>query len=550
MLQKNLGLSLIAFVLLGTASARVAPLHAQDPDQFVVAVLPFAALDERQSTNLQRRVIAEMNDLGTYTLVEQKDVNSAVQSAGLRPGAVIPDPKSLEIARKLDAKIVARGELQNRGGRWIADAMFIDVATRNVQELPEVAGGSVDDVGKKLVEVFNNRNQANKHVIFGNDYMRAENWDRAITNFQKAVEYDPQLAAAHYYMGDAYLKKGQTDLALAELEKAIAIDPAYINAYHTIGLAYIEKGDTASARGFFDRLIQQSPEDCDVQVAFGYVMARELGEVEKGLAAFERAKQLCPENPLAYQYLAFTLPEDRRDAKIENFKRYLELSEGHATDPEALQYLFGLYFAEERYDEARQTIERALAADPEEAQLQLYAGIVVSKLGRHRDAINYFTKALAINPNLEDAYLYRALTHQALGNTTAYAHDLERAGRGRSSEILGGMALREAALHVRQGRASAALESLNRAAALGADRCAIAYYRGDAYYQMGKSLQSEEAPVAQNQRSIEMFRTAIGHLQNACGTYSGYAGGLTSNANQYIERGELIIRKQTRGGGR
>ena len=549
-MRKIFRLSVLTLAILAAASAWPAHAQTQSSDGFTVAVLPFSAPDDGKAKDLQKTMIAELDALGAYTLIEAKRINDQVQGSGLRPGGVIPDARAFEIAREVGAKIVAQGSLENRGGAWAASVTFVDVATRNVQELPEVTGRNVEEVGKKLVEVFNNRNQANKHVIFGIDYIRAENWDRAITNFQQALTFDPSMAAAYYYMGEAYLKQDppRTDEALQALQKAIDIDPAYINAYHTIGVAYIERGDTASARGFFDQLVQRKTEDCDVQIAYGYVMANQLNEVDLGLAAFEKAKQLCPDNPLVYQYLASALPEDRGNEKIENFKRYLELSEGKATDPEALEYLFSLYFQEGRFEEAKQTIDQVLAADPENAQLQMYAGVVASRLDRHREAVAYFTKAIELNPELENAYLYRAFAHEKLGNTTAYAQDLEKAGRGRASDFLAARALREAHQLLRGGRLGPALERLNQASALGADRCAIAYYRGDIYYQMGKGAQGEDKSTASNQRSIEMFRTAIGHLQGACGTYSSYAGGLINNSQQYIERGELIIKKQTRSG--
>ena len=537
-------------MLLGTALGGVG-LRAQEADRFVVAVLPFTAADEGEAKDLQEQVIEGMNGLGPYTLVEQEMVIDALEESGIEAGSTIPDPKSLEIARGLDAKIVARGTLERRGDTWVADPTFVDVATRNTQNLPAISDDSIDDLAEKIVSAFNTRNQADKHVIFGRDYMRSENYSRAISNFQQALEYDPQLAAAHYYMGQAYLEMEQLTEALAALEKAVEIDPAYISAYHSIGQTYLEQGDTTQARDFFDQLAQAKPNDCDIQVAYGYVMANQLGEVEKGMAAFEKAKSLCPENPAAYQYLAYALPNERRDQKIENFKRYLELSEGEATDPEALQYLFGLYFAEEQYQEAKSTIDRALAADPADANLQLYAGVVADKLGNYQSAIEHYGSALEINPNLEQAYLFRALAHKELGNTTAYARDLERAGRGTSGAILANIFIRDAAENLKRGRTGPALEALSRAAQLGGNGCAIAYYRGDAYYQRGGSLEGEEQSVAQNERAKGMFNQAISSLRNAtCGDYNRYAQGLIGNSNQYLERIDLIIKKKARSGGR
>jgi len=531
-----------------SAGAGMERALAQDSDTFVVAVLPFSSTDDGKSKDLQEHMIEGLDLLGPYTLIEQGQVNDALEDAGLRPGQEIAEAKSLEIGRALGAKIVSRGALSQNGRDWVAEPIFVDVATRNMQELGAVSAGDIDDLGERVVESFNSRNQADKHVIFGIDYARSEAYPRALTNFQQALDYDPQLAAAYYYMGDTYLKMDSLNAALAALEKAVEIDPAYINAYHSIGQAYLEKGDTTQAKNFFEQLVTQKPQDCQIQVAYGYVMANQLGEVDKGMAAFERAQQLCPEDPQAYQYLAYALPDTRRDAKIDNFKRYLELSEGKATDPEALQYLFGLYFAEEQYEGAKETIGQALAADPTDANLQLYAGIVESKLGNHQAAIGHYDRAIELNSELENAYLYRALAHRETGNTTAYARDLERAGRGRSGEILANMALREAHAALQAGRTGAALESLSRAASLGANSCAVEYYRGDAYYRMGKALEGENNSVGQNQRAREMFQASINHLQNACGDYLSYAQGLIGNANQYITRVDAIIKKLSQSG--
>ena len=519
------------------------PAQAQETDAFTVAVLPFSAAELDDSEDLQGDMIESLDMLGTYTLIEQDAVNEAVENAGIEPGQVIPEAKSLEIARAAGARILARGTLTQNGDQFVAEPVFVEVASRATQELGSISAGDVDELGPLVVESFNSRNQADKHVIFGRDYARSEAYERALTNFKKALEYDPDLAAAYYFMGDTYLKMDSLNPALAALEKAVEIDPAYINAYQSIGQAYLEKGDTTQAKSFFEQLAAQRPDDCDIQVAYGYVMANQLGEVDKGLQAFEKARARCPDDPQAYQYLAYALPDTRREEKIENFKRYLELTEGQATDPEALQYLFGLYFAEEDWQGAKGTIDQAVAADPTNANLELYAGLVEGKLGNHQGAIAHFDKAIELDENLENAYLYRALSNRELGNTAAYAQDLEKAGQGASGEILASMALREAAVALRAGRAGAALEALSRASSLGASSCAVEYYRGDAYYKMGVGLEGEDSTLAQNQRAREMFQAAINHLQNACGEYGGYAEGLINNSNQYITRVDAIIKK-------
>lgn len=519
----------------------------ENGDRFVVAVLPFASSDDGRAKDLQKDVIAALDDLGAYELVDRKDVNDAVEDAGLKPGATIPASEALEIGRALGAKIVARGTLQSEGDAWVADPVFVEVATRNTQELPEVRASDFDDLGERLVEAFNTRNQADKHIIFGRDYMRAENYERAIRNFRQALEFDPELAGAHYYIGQALLEQGQVDAALAELEEAIQKDPAYISAYHTIGTAYLEKGDTLQAKNFFDQLVKSEPNDCDVQVAYGYVMANELGEVDKGISAFEKAQQLCPDNPIAYQYYAFALPDDRREDKIAAIKTYLDLSEGEATDADLLEYLFGLYFASEQYAEAERTIDKALEADPTDTNLLFYAGYVRDKQENYRDAIGFYDRALEVNPNFDKAYVGKALAYKGMGNEQQYLAMLEKAGRD-VSRIIASQTLRSAFDLMKAGRSAAALETARRSLRLGADACAANYVVGASLYDMGKAMQGENKSVGENQRSIELMRSAIGSLNNACGNYASYANGMIGNANQYIERGEKILQKLQRGG--
>ena len=95
-------------------------------------------------------------------------------------------------------------------------------------------------------------------------------------------------------MGTTYLEMDSLNPALAALQKAVEIDPAYINAYLSIGQAYLEKGDTTQAKSFFEQLAAQKADDCQIQVAYGYVMANQLGEVGEGAAGVREGDTALP----------------------------------------------------------------------------------------------------------------------------------------------------------------------------------------------------------------------------------------------------------------
>ena len=65
--------------------------------------------------------------------------------------------------------------------------------------------------------------------------------DRAIENFTKAIELNPDLAIAYSNRGVAYGEKGDIDRAIADFTEAIELQPDFADAYYNRGIAYHEK---------------------------------------------------------------------------------------------------------------------------------------------------------------------------------------------------------------------------------------------------------------------------------------------------------------------
>src|SRR5688500_10327231 len=173
----------IAFIAAAHSTGLGADCALAQETQFVVEVLPCTSPDDGEAKDVQEAMIEGLDLLGTYTLIEQDAVNDALDDAGFEPGQAIPEAATLEIGRGLGAKIVARGTLSRGGGeQWTAEPVFVEVGTWITQELAPVSANDASDVGAAVVESFNSRNQADKHVIFGRDYARSQAYGRALTN--------------------------------------------------------------------------------------------------------------------------------------------------------------------------------------------------------------------------------------------------------------------------------------------------------------------------------------------------------------------------------
>ncbi len=67
---------------------------------------------------------------------------------------------------------------------------------------------------------------AKRHLKMGEGYFRTQQYDKAVTSAEKAIESEPGLAAAHALLGDAYAALGRCDEAGRAWDEAVKADPA------------------------------------------------------------------------------------------------------------------------------------------------------------------------------------------------------------------------------------------------------------------------------------------------------------------------------------
>ena len=85
-------------------------------------------------------------------------------------------------------------------------------------------------------------------------------YERAIADFNKAIEINLDDADAYNNRGEAYRHKGDYDQAIADFDKAIELNPDLAKAYNNRGFAYAGKGDNDRAIADFDKVIELNPD--------------------------------------------------------------------------------------------------------------------------------------------------------------------------------------------------------------------------------------------------------------------------------------------------
>ncbi len=103
------------------------------------------------------------------------------------------------------------------------------------------------ELDNNYASVFNNIGSLYLAVYLGSKKKDEGVYRLAMENFNRALEIDPRLFAAYNGRGAAYRFKNQEKKAIADWEKAIEINPDYIDAYFNIGISYLQLGDKAAA---------------------------------------------------------------------------------------------------------------------------------------------------------------------------------------------------------------------------------------------------------------------------------------------------------------
>jgi tetratricopeptide (TPR) repeat protein len=148
--------------------------------------------------------------------------------------------------------------------------------------------------GQGLAWAYNDR---------GNAYAIKADYDRAIADYDQAIQHDPTYALAYNGRGVAYKEKdGDYDRAIAEYNHAIQLDPNFARAYNSRGFAYAAKGDNDRAIADYTRAIAL---DAKYALAYGNRGRANLfaGALPKALADFDQASELAPKDGFAALWL-------------------------------------------------------------------------------------------------------------------------------------------------------------------------------------------------------------------------------------------------------
>lgn len=133
----------------------------------------------------------------------------------------------------------------------------------------------------------------------GRGFARQGAADRAITQFRRSLELNPESAEVWFNLALALQQKGEADLALDAYRRGLDLEPRNSTMRYNAALSLHDLGRIPEAREQLEYLIRAQPAQANVRYLLGMIEASTPGRVEQARIQLEAFLRLSPNDPHA-----------------------------------------------------------------------------------------------------------------------------------------------------------------------------------------------------------------------------------------------------------
>lgn len=296
-----------------------------------------------------------------------------------------------------------------------------------------------------------------------NQALMAGRLDEAIAEYRRAVEVDPENAAARRNLALALGRTGAADAAARQLRAALESAPEDPQLHFDLGNAVLAQGDREAAVAAFRRALELAP---DLQAA-RFNLANVLAGLDRWEEAYRHLEEFLASEPgdSRARYLAAMAlhRQGRSDEALGRLHALLDDEPGNGVARQGLATVYAALGQTERALEIhRETLDLDLPADDKVAILNQLAELSW-RHGRQREAVSYFRRAVELAPRSSDAHTRLANALQLAGERAEAAELFARAVELDPKNATAWLS--EASLRILAGEHSRAVERLDLALA-------------------------------------------------------------------------------------
>ena len=233
-------------------------------------------------------------------------------------------------------------------------------------------------------------------------YLNTRQFQKAITQLQAILDKEPNIPLAHYFMGIAYLAAGMNNLGQQSLTKCLVLSPDFTKAELLLADTYYKNKDYTLALQYTERIRKREPENYRSHLIAGNIhLARK--EYQAALEDYQDAFYLFPGNPMSSYYTALCSYLSGNTTNALSSLQTLLQNDPMPTDA-ALQYA-RISCQANKSQQAIECMRQAIKKKPQNPYLHHILGEIYLAAGDNENAVQEFTRALSLKPNMKASYL-------------------------------------------------------------------------------------------------------------------------------------------------
>lgn len=248
-------------------------------------------------------------------------------------------------------------------------------------------------------------------------------WDEVIRLSTEVLKVEPDAADVYYYMGEAYRFKGEASLAINAYQGALGLNPNFGAAYVGLARARLLGDPNANVLPLLEEAVRLDPNFGEAYLEKAKIELRD-NNIQSALTDLNEANKRLSNSPLVFYYLALARQkENNTELALEAAKRANTLD---VTYLPTYLLLGQLYADAGDNEEAGKALDLYLKYSAGDANAYFILGRIHFSKGEYAETVRQMNKALAIDRNLREAYLYRFLSNVELGDGKAGDEDIDR----------------------------------------------------------------------------------------------------------------------------
>ena len=250
------------------------------------------------------------------------------------------------------------------------------------------------DTATKAISI--DRDNLEAHKLLSNIYLQlisranaqqppsVDTINAAIHEFEEIVRIDSTERNSFLMLGRLYEIKGDRDKATDIYKRFLGLEPGSEDGVTALARLHLGAGNNKEAAELLEAFLKQAPDSDAALQLLGDVYS-ESQEYEKAAEAYRRASELDPDDIEIKKAEAQALFQAD---KLENAaKLYEEISKTEPEDGVSLLRLVIIYRRQMKYERARQSLQKAIAAFPDSIDVQFNLVILDRDEGRLEDAL-------------------------------------------------------------------------------------------------------------------------------------------------------------------